>query len=125
VGLYDALCETVEAATNMPEENHIIHDTATALRAEWGIQPSGNLSEEEILQLLAQKITEILQQGPDVFYQLMYRLDISERKLNEVTGCKDAAQQIARLIYNRQLEKIKSRYLNRQNKDNIEPDLKW
>jgi hypothetical protein len=120
--MYDALHETLKRE-KMPDE--ILLDTALALSSEWNLQTQELISEEALLKLLAQKITEILAQGSDAFFQLMYRLDVSERKLNEVIGDEDAADKIARLVYDRQLAKIRSRHLNRQNKDNIDPDLKW
>ena len=105
--------------------DNILHDTASALQATWGLQKLDMISEEALLQMLAQKITEILQQGPEAFFQLMYRLDISEKKLNAVVGSEDAARQIARLVYDRQLGKIKSRHDHRQTPGNIDPDLEW
>jgi len=109
----------------MQEVPGILADTVTALKTEWGLQAPEILSEEAILKLLTLKITEIIQQGPGTFYQLMYRLDISERKLNEITGSEHAAEKIARLVYDRQLEKIKSRQDNRQELGTIDPDLGW
>jgi hypothetical protein len=109
----------------MSDEISILTDTASALQSEWGLLPPEIISEERILELLAQRITAIIQQGPDAFFQLMYRLDISEKKLNAVLGDEGAAHNIARLVFNRQLEKIKSRYDNRKDPGNIDPDLKW
>lgn len=105
--------------------DNILNDTASALQSTWGLQKVDLVSEEALLQMLAQKITEILQQGPEAFFQLMYRLDISEKKLNAVIGEVDAAERIARLVYDRQLGKIQSRQTNRQHPDNIDPDLEW
>lgn len=106
-------------------DNEIFHDTASALQATWGLQKVDLISEEALLQMLAQKITDILQQGPEAFFQLMYRLDISEKKLNAVIGETNAAERIARLVYDRQLDKTQSRQTNRQTRDNIDPDLEW
>src|SRR5689334_14535498 len=105
--------------SNCNMNNNILNDTASALQASWGLQKTDVISEEVLLQMLAQKITEILQQGPEAFFQLMYRLDISEKRLNEVIGSENAAEKIARLVYDRQLGKIQSRHANRQNPGNI------
>ena len=108
----------------MPEQS--ISDEATAaLRAEWGIEHTGGLSEAALLQLLADGIVTIMQQGSETFFQLMYRLDIPERKLNEVMTAAEAPQKIARLIYDRQIGKIKSRQQYRQDPNETDPDLKW
>jgi len=103
----------------------ILNDTAIELRKEWGLEATELISEEAILHLLALKIAEIINQGPGTFYQLMYRLDISERKLNELHGSENAAEKIARLIYDRQLEKVRSRQANKQRPEDVDPELKW
>jgi hypothetical protein len=55
----------------------------------------------------------------------MYRIDIPEKRLAKVLGKDDTAKQIAQLVYNRQLEKITSRHLHRQQPGDIDPDMKW
>ena len=102
-----------------------IQEAATGIKEEWGIEFSGLISEEVILHQLARRIVELIEEGPDHFVQLMYRLDISEKKLHGVLGEEDFAEQIARLIYDRQLQKIKSREMHRQVPDDADPDLKW
>lgn len=107
-------------------EENILKETALALRAEWELELPDNLSEEAIINLLAARIVKIIERGPDVFYQLMYRLDISEKKLNAVLQCDDKAYQIARLIYERQLQKIQSRIKYKTGKVNdVDDELKW
>ncbi len=108
-------------------ENTILHDTALALKAEWGLDINNLVSEETILQMLADRIAKLTAQGPESFYQLMYRLDISEKKLNYVIGDKDVATKIAKLIYDRQLEKIKSRreHKTERTQFNDDPELNW
>jgi hypothetical protein len=110
-----------------PMADNILQETALALKSDWGLQLPDTLTEEEILKLLAEKIVPIIQKGPDAFYQLMYRLDISEKKLMAILHEKDVADKIARLIYDRQLQKIRSRqaHRNQQHNDITDPDLKW
>ena len=103
----------------------LLHDATIALKSEWNLLAPEMLSEEELLHLLAERVRQLIDEGPESFYQLMYRLDISERKLHAAAGSSDVADTIARLIYDRQIEKIKSRNKYRQSKDNIDPDLKW
>jgi hypothetical protein len=74
--------------------------------------------------MLALRLTQILDQGPERFYQLMYRLDISEKKLNAVLQEPDVAIQIATLIYDRQLQKVVSRQQHAKDTD-IDPELRW
>jgi len=106
--------------------NNEIRETAIALQQEWGMQLPDNISEEEILRLLAERVVVLLQMGADNFYQLMYRLDISEKKLSAVLGAEDVPVKIARLIYDRQLQKIQSRKDNKQSGTwDEDPELRW
>ena len=90
-------------------EDSTLVETAVALGRDWELSLPDTISEETILSLLAQRIVVLIERGADTFYQLMYRLDISEKKLNAVLGEDDVPAHIARLIYDRQLQKIKSR----------------
>ena len=112
----------------------VLHDTALELQKNWGIYdnlPAGEIpftiSEEAILKKLEERVIIFLERGADAFYQLMYRLDISEKKLNAiVANGENVALNIARLIYARQLQKIKSRLENKTPKPiEDDPDLKW
>ena len=105
--------------------NDILQETALALQGDWDLQLPQLLSEEAILKLLADRLVTILERGPETFFQLMYRLDISEKKLNAVLQDDDVAAKIARLIYDRQLQKIKSRHENRMTQQSDDPELKW
>ncbi len=107
----------------MPD--NILQEAAIALGHDWGLLLPDTLSEEAILKLLADRIVTILERGPETFFQLMYRLDISEKKLNAVMQDEDVAAKIARLIYDRQLQKIQSRVANRKTSENDDPELKW
>lgn len=105
--------------------DNILQETAIALGQDWGLLLPDTLSEEAILKLLADRIVTILERGPETFFQLMYRLDISEKKLNAVMQDEDVAAKIARLIYDRQLQKIQSRIANRKTSESDDPELKW
>ena len=63
--------------------DNILHEAAAALQSDWELRLPDTLSEEAILKLLAERIVLVLERGPETFFQLMYRLDISEKKLNE------------------------------------------
>ncbi len=106
-------------------DTSIIHEIAHALQQDWELRLPDMLSEEAILKLLADRIVTLLERGPEEFFQLMYRLDISEKKLNSVMQEDDVAVKIARLIYDRQLQKIRSRQENRMKKESDDPELKW
>ncbi len=105
--------------------DQILQEMAIALESEWQLEAPQMLSEEAIITLLTDKILAIIQQGPNAFYRLMYRIDIPEKRLAKVLGNDDTAREIARLVYNRQLEKITSRQQHRQQQNDIDPDMKW
>ena len=102
-----------------------LYETAQALQQQWEIQIPELVSEETILKQLAKRVIYYLEKGPDAFFQLMYRLDISEKKLNSVVNESDVAEKIARLIYDRQLQKIQSRLTTRKEAINDDPELTW
>ena len=105
--------------------DNILQEVALKLKDDWDLQIPDILSEEAILKLLADRVVLILERGPDTFFQLMYRLDISEKKLNAILDDEDVAGKIARLIYDRQLQKIKSRMENKPTNTETDPELKW
>lgn len=102
-----------------------LKDTAGALQQQYGLEIPDTLSEEAILEKLTQRVMVLINEGADAFFQLMYRLDIPEKQLMAVAGDKNAPEKIARLIYDRQLQKSRSRqyYKNKQAGD--DPDLQW
>lgn len=105
--------------------NNLLQQTAEGISKEWDLALPEALSEEAILKLLAERVVRILELGAETFYQLMYRLDISEKKLNAILHEPDVADKIARLIYDRQLQKIQSRMANRKTPENDDPELRW
>jgi hypothetical protein len=105
--------------------NTHLHETAIALSADWDLKLPDTISEAEIIRLLAEKVGAIVSQGPEVFFQLMYRLDISEKKLNAAMHTDGVAEKIARLIYDRQMQKIQSRINNSSSMKSTDPDLDW
>ena len=106
-------------------QSQFINETAVALNNDWGLQLPDLVSEEEILKQLAARVTVLIEQGAETFFQLMYRLDISEKKLNGVMDEEHVAENIARLIYDRQLQKIESRKLFSSQTEIVDPELKW
>ena len=105
--------------------DHILEEAAHSLQNDWDIRLPENYSEESILKLLADRIVQVLERGPETFFQLMYRLDISEKKLTAVLNDDNVADKIARLIYDRQVQKIKSRQNFNGTVQKDDPDLEW
>lgn len=105
----------------MEQENDIV---CKELETEYGISLHGLVSEQEIIDKLALQVGTIAEKGPDAFFQLMYRLDISEKKLTLAMTDKEAAKEIAKLIYSRQLQKVRSRAFYKR-KDAGDSELRW
>jgi hypothetical protein len=105
--------------------DNILNEAASALQQEWDIALSEIISEAAILHALEQAVIAQLQRGPEAFFQLMYRLDISEQKVNAALNSNEAAAIIARLIYDRQLQKIRSRIQNPPQRSIEDDELNW
>ena len=56
---------------------------------------------------------------------MLYRLDISEKKIKEVLHNEDIAKRIAQLIYERQIQKYNSRINNKTTTEEKDKDLLW
>ena len=71
------------------------------------------ISEDEertLINLLANRIAELLEGNPDLLFSTLYRLDIYESKINTVLKIEsDAPVGLARLIIERQREKLRTR----------------
>jgi hypothetical protein len=104
--------------------DNVENETALMLQQQWDLALPDHVSEEAILEQLARRVAHMLDGNPEDFFQLMYRLDISEKKLHGVMLEDDVAMHIARLIYDRQMQKIKSRHDNPATTD-VDPELQW
>jgi hypothetical protein len=91
------------------------------------LQHADHFSEEEICAKLSQRLEALFLQDGEAFYALLYRLDISERKVAAAMAETAPMALIARLIYQRQLEKARLRRQFGRNDSTAEddPDLKW
>ena len=79
------------------------------------------------LKLLASRINELISTNFEKLVQILYRLDISEKKLKEMLKTspeENAGSIIAILIWDRQMEKITLRKKFRHSEDIPEED-KW
>lgn len=82
------------------------------------------ISKEKIIEAIAGKISDMLEWQTEQLFSMLYRLDISEKKLKEVMqSAADVPLAIATLIYERQIEKIEAR-ANKANFD-ADVDLAW
>lgn len=85
-------------------------------------------STDELENLLAEKINLLILHDFTSLVQLLYRIDVNEKKLkNLIAGHPgtDAGKIIARLLIDRQLEKIRTREQFRSNEQDISEEDKW
>jgi hypothetical protein len=83
---------------------------------------------EELLRLLTSHINNMINSNFEQLVSLLYRLDVNEEKLREYLDNKpgeDAAPLIAKLIVERQEQKIKSRQQNTQRDGSIDEEDSW
>jgi hypothetical protein len=79
--------------------------------------PQAAWSENVLATQLAEKINALIQRDFDALVQLLYRIDVPEQKLRRMlddNSGEDAGLLIARLIMERQWQKIESRRKYRQ-----------
>lgn len=95
-----------------------------ALPEDLRLNEESYISEEDFLNALAPKVAYMLQYNSGVFFQLLYKLDVLEPKLKIAMQQEDVPMAIAKLILERQMEKIISRRAFPAQKSEDE-DLKW
>lgn len=82
------------------------------------------LTEEEFLDRLAGRVSYMMQYNNGVFFQLLYKMDVLEPKLRIAMQTEDVPMAIARLILERQLEKLEARKANPPTTAE-DKDLEW
>ncbi|HWC54101.1 MAG TPA: hypothetical protein VG676_11000 [Chitinophagaceae bacterium] len=100
---------------------NVMDKIATADKSEQLMQPS-------LLNELALFINDLIVNDFTKLVQLLYRIDISEKKLKQLlsdNADKDAGKIIAELIIERQLQKIKSRQQFKSPGGIIDDSEKW
>lgn len=98
------------------------------LNKELAIELPEKISFEEMQTKLALHINHLIQHHFEQLVSLLYRIDVSEAKIKSMLqqqSHEDAAEIIAALIIERQVEKIKTRNLFRQSDNNFNEEEKW
>ena len=95
-----------------------------ALAHDFGLATGDLVSPEKLIAALTWRVGQLITGNPDQLFSMLYRLDISERKIKEALATEnEVTKKIAVLIYERQLEKIISR--RHFKSDTPEDDLAW
>jgi hypothetical protein len=99
-----------------------------AIRKDWPLTLPEKCTEEQLVQLLAVEINQLINHDFSRLIAILYRIDISEPKLKillaENKGS-DAGRIIAWMIMERQNEKQRSREQYRNRNEDIPEDEKW
>ena len=97
--------------------------------AEWAVALPEKVTEETLLQLLAEKINDFIQKDFNKLLTLLYRIDIDERKLKTMLQehpDKDAGLLIAVMVLERQKQKADARKKYRSDHQaDQSPEEKW
>ena len=106
----------------MSEEQEVLAE----LRKNLPVDLQEEITREAILNQLERVISRWLQQNASDFFQLMYRRDIAEDKLNAALAAGDnTIPNLARLLYQRQLQRIRSRREHPPFRNDGDGDLAW
>jgi hypothetical protein len=98
-----------------------------AINKDMAMQLPDNIALNELQNKLKEYIDHLVQHNFEKLVSLLYRIDVSESKLKQLlqnNGGKDAAEIIAQLIVERQLQKIKTRKEFKQKGTSSEEE-KW
>jgi hypothetical protein len=105
-------------------ENQLIQ----SLNATLELQVPENTSREQLEAVLATRINDLIAHDFNHLVYLLYRIDVNEARLKLVlkeNSGEDAGLIIARLMIERQAQKIKSRQENSRDNTIIDEEEKW
>lgn len=94
-----------------------LQETGKLLKKEAGLRMRGTVTMDKLEQALALRLEQMISQDFQQFVVLLYTVDVSEKKIRGILageGRDDAYLLIARLIIERQLQKVKSRAESRE-----------
>jgi hypothetical protein len=83
---------------------------------------------DDMERVLAEKINDLIKNNFNHLVYLLYRMDVDESRLKQLlkdNPDEDAGRMIARLVIERQLQKIKTRASFKNNKNDPEDAEKW
>lgn len=91
------------------------------LKQFFDIQSDGNFSDEHMIQIIEERVAQMLDGDPDLLMSYLYRLDVLEEKIKAVMNQPKSlpvANGLARLIWERQKERLE--YKKKFKQDPIE-----
>src|SRR5688500_15250107 len=98
-------------------EARYLQETGAWLQENAGISLPATLTREDLEKVLAEKLEILVERDFQQFVLLLYQVDVPEKKVKEILATQhypDVYRSVARLIIDRQAQKIKSREIYRQ-----------
>ncbi len=93
--------------------SEIIKQTTVLIKKDFEIDPQNDaISEEELIEMLAIKLRHLIDNRMEYLFQILYRLDVNEAKVNDalsLTHNEPAHITLAKLIVERQKKKAETR----------------
>jgi len=108
---------------NVPEQSLV-----SAINDSFGIELRKDISTDQLTDMLAGHINDLIDRDFNKLVNLLYRIDVNESRLRQMLNenAHDAGKIIAGLIIERQLQKIASRESFRNNNESsIDEKEKW
>jgi hypothetical protein len=105
-----------------------MRDLVNSLNESLQLSIPSQAGREDLIRLLTEHINSLLNSDFEKLVSLLYRLDISEKKIREclaVNAGQDAAPHIAQIIIERQEQKIKSRQEYTRRDQSIDEEDAW
>ncbi|MEJ8841602.1 hypothetical protein WG954_04355 [Lacibacter sp. H375] len=103
-------------------------DIIPLLNKELSLEFSEKLAMDELEQQLTDHVNILINTDFEKLVYYLYRIDVNETKMKQLLqqqGGENAAQLIARLIIDRQLQKIRSRAEHRSTKIDDDGEERW
>jgi hypothetical protein len=94
------------------DQEELAKSLITELTRSYGLELAGSFTPEHLETLLTEKINGMIRNDFDALVQLLYRIDINEARLRQLLMEKegeDAGRIMARMIIERQTQKIRTR----------------
>lgn len=86
--------------------------TRAVIAREMELQMPEQITEEEFLQLLADRVAHLMEAQPEYVFSMLYRLDVDERKVEQAMNPGNevpANVGLARLILERQKQRLQTK----------------
>ena len=109
----------------------LLKETSLQIIKDFSIEKEGadKLSEEELLQLLADQVAYYIERRLEFLLSTLYRMDVAEKKVNAALSPESAEPAniaIAKLILERQKQRIYTKHFYKQPKiEDLEEGLKY